>query len=190
MIHPRTLLVPSIAGAAVIGLFAAAVVASVSESHVSEPEVVFVQDAAETGVEIWSAETFPRAFEGTFTWDLDHAQISAQHIRYEVGAVQEREGVLIATGRGETSYTHYPCEPAVTFDFRVEVDQSTGAFEMWESSPSIEENYITEGKYVSDLSTLAGNFDTIHVKWKGDNGEDGRLVLTGLDGANPSRTSP
>lgn len=172
-----------------VGLFAAAVDEAIHTSHTENLDTL-IEEAPASGVETWSAQTFPRAFEGTFTWDTDFSKSAAQNVRYTVQAVQERDGVLVATGQGKTSYIHYPCEPTVAFDFRIEVDQSTGAFEMWESNPSIEENYVTEGKYVSDLSMLSGSLDTFYVKWKGDDGQDGRLVLTGMEPAQDVAFNP
>jgi|GEM_PF-5880243 len=174
MLHPRKIIAPALAGLAALSMTTAFVF--ISSAPPMQDECVLLVE--EERYEFWSAESFPRDFEGAFLWDSDTSDQNEQSVRYHIDEVQERGDLLIATGTGAVSYTHFPQEPEVTFDLRIEVDRETGAFEMWEANPSRKENYTVAGKYTAHVDLFSSPRGTISTRWKGDNGQDGTLVLT------------
>lgn len=174
MLHPRKIIAPAIAGLATFGL--AAAFALTTTSHPPQDNCVL---EAEVGYDYghWTVEEFPRTFEGAFLWDADTSDRNEQSVRYRIDDVQERGELLVATGRGVVSYTHFPREPEVSFDLRIEVNRNTGTFQMWESNPSREENYTVAGKYTAEIDVFEAPRESLTARWVGDDGKDGTLVL-------------
>lgn len=112
---------------------------------------------------------FPHHFEGSFLWDGETAA-STQHLAMDVAQLNQSNGTIVATGRGtyNTSYRD------VDFTFRIEVNPRTGEFTMWESDPSVDTNFVTNGKHVAHLTNTV---DTVQARWIGDDGDRGRLTL-------------
>ena len=153
---------------------------STSASEPVEPDCVLVEHVEQQEVGLFTVEAFPREFTGSFLWDTDQTPRNEQSVRYTIDSVSERGEILLATGTGSVVYTNFPNIPAVTFDLRVEIDRSRGTFEMWESNPSREENYTVDGKYVGHVDALDATAGSLSMRWLGDDGNHGTLVLRGL----------
>ena len=127
-----------------------------------------------------TAETLPRAWCGTFSWerynDLQHVTIALERVETRA------DGTLEATGRGEVKSWR-----AVAITVRVTVDPVTRRAELFEAPIKPTSGYIYDG---SHLGTLAADFQSMRLDWTTrGTGERGSMQLqarpAGADPAQP-----
>lgn len=118
---------------------------------------------------VLTAEQLPRHYVGTFLWDGESAQYT-QRLAMDLEEVNTQGSLIVATGQG----TYTTTDRSIDFSVRVEVNQKTGEFKMWESNPSVATGFVTNGHHVA---MVRGPFQELSARWIGDDGLRGNLNL-------------